>query len=56
MIDEWPVHPADLGEAIAELRWLWWSDLAPAIGWRFHLAAEDPEHGLAWAVAGIDGA
>jgi len=56
MIEDWPVHPDDLGEAIAELRWLWWSDLAPATGWRFHLAAEDPEHGLAWAIAAIDSA
>lgn len=56
MIDDWPVQADDLGEAVAELRWLWWSDLAPATGWRFHLAAEDPAHGLAWAVAGIDGA
>jgi hypothetical protein len=54
IVDEWPVQPERLGEAINELNWYVWSDLVPPTGWTFHLAVEDPMHGLAWAVAAVD--
>jgi hypothetical protein len=54
LLEEWPVEPDYLGEAISELRWYVWSDLVPPTGWTFHLAVEDPIHGLAWAVAAVD--
>lgn len=54
LVDEWPVDPDDLGEAIAELQWSLWDDGAPALGWSLRLAVEDADHGLAWAVAAND--
>jgi hypothetical protein len=51
---EWPVVADELGEAIAELRWWRWEEPAPGTGWRFHLAVEDPDAGLAWAIAAHD--
>jgi hypothetical protein len=49
----WPVDPAELGEAVAGLRWLLWSDGA-APGWWLGLAVEDPVDGLAWALSASD--
>ena len=54
LLEEWPVSPVDLGQAISELNWYVWSDLVPPTGWTFHLAVEDPAHGLAWAIAAVD--
>jgi len=54
LIDEWPVPPDHLGEAINELKWYVWSDLISPTGWTLHLAVEDPPHGLAFAVAAVD--
>ncbi len=54
LLEDWPVAPDLLGEAIGELTWYVWSDLVPPTGWRFHLAVEDPAHGLAWALAAVD--
>lgn len=54
LLEDWPVRPTDLGEAITELTWYLWSDLVPPTGWSLHLAVEDPAHGLAWAVAAVD--
>jgi hypothetical protein len=54
LLEDWPVQPAHLGEAIHELNWYVWSDLVAPTGWTFHLAVEDPLHGLAWAVAAVD--
>lgn len=54
LLEEWPVEPDHLGEAIEELQWYVWSDLVTPTGWTFHLAVEDPPHGLAWAVAAVD--
>lgn len=53
--EEWPPHPDDLGHAVAELRWFVWEPGDPDVGWRLHLAVEDVEHGLAWALAAVDG-
>jgi hypothetical protein len=54
LLDEWPVAPDHLRKAIDEMRWFVWSDLITPTGWTFHLAVEDPPHGLAWAVAAVD--
>jgi hypothetical protein len=54
LLEDWPVPPAQLGQAITELNWYVWSDLVPPTGWTFHLAIEDPSHELAWAVAAVD--
>jgi hypothetical protein len=52
--DEWPAEPGELAAALSDLRWYRWEPAGPATGWRFHLAVEDPDEGLAWAVAAHD--
>ncbi|HEV2810282.1 MAG TPA: hypothetical protein VGV93_07805 [Acidimicrobiales bacterium] len=55
LLDDWPVPPADLGAAASELRWLHWQPASgPTPGWSLHLAIEDPEDNLAWAIAAVD--
>lgn len=56
MVDDWPLDPADLGDAVAELRWYAWDADEPVTGWALHLAVDDPADGLAWAVAATDAA
>ena len=56
LAEDWPVPGDELAAAAAELRWYAFSDLFPTTGWAFHLAAEDPEHGLGWAIAAGDAA
>lgn len=56
LVDGWPVDPDELGTACDEIGWFMWSDLFPSTGWGFHLAAEDPLDGLAWAIAATDAA
>jgi hypothetical protein len=48
------VEPDQLGQAVAELRWYRWDAMEPATGWELRLAVEDPDDGLAWAVAATD--
>lgn len=43
-----------LGEGLGELRWMRWEPGDQIGGWSFHLAVEDPEDGLAWAVSAVD--
>lgn len=45
---------ADLGEEAQSLRWVLWDPGDQIGGWGFHLAVEDPEDGLAWAVSAVD--
>jgi hypothetical protein len=54
LLDEWPVPPEHLGEAAAELRWLLWAPADTSSGWSLHLAVEDSDDGLAWAIAATD--
>lgn len=56
LVDAWPVEGAELAGACNEVRWWAWSDLFPSTGWSFHLAAEDPLDGLAWAISASDAA
>ncbi len=46
--------PATFGSEAATLRWLRWDPGDQVGGWGFHLAVEDPEDGLAWAVSAVD--
>ncbi len=50
---DWPPDPDELGAALGELRWVIWSD-GHQVGWLLRLAAEDPVHRLAWAIAADD--
>ena len=43
-----------IGVEAADLRWLLWDPGDQIGGWGFHLAAEDPSDGLAWAVSAVD--
>ncbi len=52
--DAWPVDPAVLGEELATLRWVVWDPGDQATGWAYHLAVEDPDEDLAWAVSAVD--
>jgi hypothetical protein len=49
-----PPDPGALGEAIADLRWLWWGTDDVGRGWILRLAVEDPDDHLAWAVDALD--
>ncbi len=49
----WPPEPAELGQAVSELRWLLWTD-GSSEGWNLRLAIEDPDDGVAWAIAAVD--
>jgi hypothetical protein len=53
---DWPADPDEVGEAAQSLRWQWWDDGAPATGWSLRLAVEEPDSGLAWAIAALDAA
>jgi hypothetical protein len=54
MDDDWPVAPGELGVEAAALRWVVWDPGDQTGGWAFHLAVEDREEGLAWAVSAVD--
>ncbi len=51
--DEMPDDPSDLEEA-AELRWVLWDPGDAVGGWALHLAVEDPQDGVAWAISAVD--
>lgn len=53
-LDDWPVEPGELGEALAELRWFVWSHPGTDLGWSLRLAVEDPADDLAWALVAAD--
>ncbi|MFZ9629798.1 MAG: hypothetical protein ACO3C1_10665 [Ilumatobacteraceae bacterium] len=54
LVDDWPPHPDELGEVAQRLRWWWWDAGEPSLGWAVHLAVEDPDEGIAWAVSAHD--
>jgi len=54
MEDDWPVDPKTLGEEGDTLRWLAWEPGDIAGGWSFHMAIEDIDEHLAWAVSAAD--
>lgn len=53
---DWPADPDEVGRAARRLNWHWFDDGAPGTGWELRLAVEDPESGLAWAIAALDAA
>lgn len=55
LLDDWPVTAGELGAAVDELAWFVWNVREPDTGWHCRLAAHDPAHGLAWALAAADG-
>jgi hypothetical protein len=46
--------PDALGTEASALRWILWDPGDQIGGWAFHLAVEDPDDGLAWAVSSVD--
>jgi Family of unknown function (DUF6183) len=54
LVERWPVDAAELGDALAGLRWYAWDGGGPATGWALRLAIEDPRASRAWAVAAVD--
>jgi hypothetical protein len=54
MDDDWPADPGALGHEAGVLRWIRWDPGDQVGGWQFHLAVEDPEAGLAWAISAAD--
>jgi len=54
LLEQWPVDPAELGDALARLRWYAWDAGGTTTGWRLHVAIEDPTSARAWAVAAVD--
>lgn len=54
LVDEWPPPPDDVGAAAQRLRWWWWDAGEPSLGWSVHLAVEDPDEGVAWAISAHD--
>ncbi|MEZ5170313.1 MAG: hypothetical protein R3A49_06160 [Acidimicrobiia bacterium] len=53
-LDDWPVDGDTLAASAGRLRWYAWDAGAPATGWSLHLAVEDPQRGIAWAVSATD--
>jgi hypothetical protein len=53
-IDRWPLAPDDVAELLGRMTWWRWDAAEPLLGWSFHLAVEDEDEGLAWAIAASD--
>jgi len=51
--DEYPDDPSELAEA-EELRWILWDPGDAVGGWALHLAVEDPDDGISWALSAVD--
>lgn len=56
LLDEWPVPPAQLRDAVSSLRWYRWDAGEPETGWSLRVAVEDTQRGRAWAVSAVDAA
>ncbi len=52
--DEWPLPADEVGEIASSLRWWLWDAYEPKTGWWLRLAVDDPDEGLAWAIAATD--
>ena len=53
-LDDWPLDSDEVGDAAQSLRWFVWDAYEPKTGWWLRLAVEDPDEGLAWAIAATD--
>lgn len=56
LVDDWPVEPDEIGDALAALDWYWWDAGEPRLGWELQLAVADPAEGYAWAISAHDSA
>ncbi len=54
-LDDWPLASDEVGEAVGSMDWWVWDAYEPKTGWWLRLAVEDPDEGLAWAIAATDG-
>ena len=54
LVDEWPPDPAELGDVAQRLRWWWWDAGEASLGWSVHLAVEDADDAIAWAISAHD--
>lgn len=54
VLDAWPPDPDDLGAELDRITWLAWEADEPDVGWRLHLAVEDPARRRAWAITAVD--
>ncbi len=52
--DEVPADLGGFGEELAALRWFRWDPGDRVGGWALHLAVEDPDDGVAWALTAVD--
>lgn len=50
----WPADADEIAESADRLRWYWFDDASPDVGWQLRLAVADPEVGLAWAITAND--
>lgn len=51
---DWPAVPDEIGAALRRMRWYWFDDNSPEVGWALRMAVEDPDSGLAWAISAGD--
>ena len=51
---QWPESPETIASAANRLRWHWFDDGSPDIGWGLRLAVTDPEAKISWAVSATD--
>ncbi|MSO78548.1 MAG: hypothetical protein EXQ79_02965 [Acidimicrobiia bacterium] len=54
LLDDWPPHPDDLGDALGSLEFVAWDSEEPETGWKLHLAVATTAHDRAWAVTASD--
>jgi hypothetical protein len=54
LLDLWPVPPDEIEAASAGLHFHLWDAGEPDTGWSLHLAIEDPDQGIAWALSALD--
>lgn len=53
-IDEWPLSPERVRDALHAMQWCWWEGDVPATGWRLKLVAYDPARERSWAIHAAD--
>jgi hypothetical protein len=54
LLDEWPVGPGRMGDAVGRLELRRFEPEGPPTGWRLGLAVGNPDAGRAWAVSARD--
>jgi hypothetical protein len=54
LLDQWPVGPDELGNALGHFRWYHWNERGSIAGWVFRVAVETRDKTRAWAVSAED--